>query len=211
MSKVFINEHLTAMDKSAVWTVTSHENHAAWAFVLCDGSWFGTVASGCPRKVQGHLCSRLFIDRTQKTIKKFTVPALSAGKAIWIETFGASGSLFCVQSSPTPLWGSRCCPGVAELQACAHCCAFSQVSSIQSLWLYCSCLSQCKSKTWCNLLHLWKESVESNHMRQIAFYVLLARQQRTLPVTCTTFLMLVSVLMARPNCSDHSSSKWLFV
>lgn len=129
-----------------------------------------------------------------------------------METFGASGDLFCVQSSPTPLWGSRRGPGVAELQACAHCCAFSQVCFLHPISppLYCSCLSQCKSKTWCNLSQLWKESVKSNRMRW-AFYVLLARQQRTLPVTCAMFLMLVSVLRVCANCWDHSSSKLLFV
>lgn len=75
--------------------------------------------------------------------------------------------------------------------------------------LYCSCLSQCKSKTWCNLLQLWKESVKSNHMRQAAFYMLLARQQRTLPVTCITFLMLVSVLTVCAKCGERSFRKLL--
>lgn len=43
-------------------------------------------------------------------------------------------------------------------------------------------------------------------MRQ-TFYMLLARQQRTAPVTCTMFLMLVSVLMVCANCCGRSFSK----
>lgn len=46
-------------------------------------------------------------------------------------------------------------------------------------------------------------------MRQAAFYVLLARQQGTLPVTCIVFLMLVSVLMVCANCSERSFRKLL--
>lgn len=82
--------------------------------------------------------------------------------------------------------------------------------SMTAPWLYCSCSSQCKSKTWCNLLQLWKESLKSNQMRRTTFYMLLARQQRTAPVTCTMFLMLVSVLMACANCCVCSFSELVF-
>lgn len=180
-----------------MFTTTSHENHATWACLLCGGCWFVTVVSCCPGQVQGQSCSRYSQTETQRATKMSQFQPLAQAKPLgWkslmqVVNSSARKALRLFSENPDVALGWLRCRHV--FPAALFPSFFPP--SMTAPWLYCSCSSQRKSKIWCNLLHLWKESVKSNQMRQI-FYMHLARQQRTVPVTCTMFLMLVSVLMA---------------
>lgn len=178
--------------------MTSHEDHATWACLLSDGCWFVTVASCCPGQVHRHSCSRCSQTETQRpTEMSQSQPSAQAKPCGWRSLMQVMNSSVCkafrlFSETPDVALGWLRCRRV--LPAALLPSFFPP--SMTAPWRYCSCSSQRKSKTWCNLLHLWKESVKSNQMRQTTFYMHLARQQRTVPVTCAVFLMLVSVLTA---------------
>lgn len=193
MLKAFINELLSAMDK-----ILCLYYDLPWEpCLLSNGCWFVTVTC-CPSQVQGRSCSRYSQIETQRPTKMGQAhPSAQAKPFGWKSLMQVLNSSLCkalhlLSETPDVVLEWRRCRRV--LPAALFPSFFPP--SMTAPWLYCSCLSQCKSKTWCNLLHLWKECAKSNQMWQTTLYMQLARQQRTVPVTCAMFLMLVSVLTA---------------
>ena len=160
------------MDKSYVLTMASHENHATWACLLCDGCWFVTVASYCPGQVQGHLRSRYSQTETQRLTEMLeSQPSAQAKPFGWkclIQVLNSSAckALRLFSEIPDVALGWLSCRHV--LTAALFPSFFPP--SMTAPWLYCSCSSQCKSKTWCNLLPLEREcEIQPNETDNILY------------------------------------------